>query len=83
MISKVIELKGTRELRELARINYTWLLFIIDSKNFLTSLGGTFGFKDLWEQIQEISRNYLLKSFDLLLYTKEYMGHNVLALKQH
>lgn len=83
MISKVIELKGTRELRELARINYTWLLFIIDSKNFLTSLGGTFGFKDLWEQIQEISRNYLLKTFDLLLYTKEYMGHNVLALKQH
>ena len=83
MISKVIELKGTRELRELARINYTWLLFIIDSKNFLTPLGGTFGFKDLWEQIQEISRNYLLKSFDLLLYTKEYMGHNVLALKQH
>ena len=83
MISKVIELKGTRELRELARINYTSLLFIIDSKNFITSLGGTFGFKDLWEQIQEMSRNYLLKTFDLLLYTKEYMGHNVLALKQH
>ena len=83
MISKVIELKGTRELRELARINYTSLLFIIDSKNFITSLGGTFGFKDLWEQIQEISHNYLLKTFDLLLYTKEYMGHKVLALKQH
>lgn len=83
MISKVIELKGTRELRELARINYTWLLFIIDSKNFITSIGGTFGFKALWEQIQEISRNYLLKTFDLLLYTKEYKGHNVLALKQH
>ena len=83
MISKVIELKGTRELRELARINYTSLLFIIDSKNFITSLGGTFGFKDLWEQIQEMSRNYLLKTFDLLLYTKEYMGHKVLALKQH